>query len=149
MLTCSAKVGKEKRRKTAAGAEKSWKKHWTAKTILNWEFLPVCGWKPWSQAPCGTRVRIRVKVRVGRNSQYKAAVGMGLKSVSERKEQAPKHLFPDNCSYQTLGWPFRKALLFYPLVECFWSLLVLSRLWGKQNSVIIIFNDTITISSVV
>lgn len=74
MLRC-AKVGKEKKNNTAAGAGKEWKKHWIAKATLPCKLLPVCAWEPWCQAQRGSRGRIRG--RAGRESKHRAVVGHG------------------------------------------------------------------------
>ena len=111
----------------------------------------MCGWEPWSQAQCGSRVRIRV--RVGRESKHRAAVGVGLERGSERKVQAPKDLSPDNLFISDVGLAFWKGSAVVPTGSVLLMPLgvVSSRLWGKQNSIIIIFNCTIpiTISSLV
>lgn len=102
------------------------------------------------KAQCASGVRVRV--RVGRESKHRPAVGVGLERGSKRKVQAPEGLSPDNFFISDIGLSFWKGSAVVPTGSVLLITLgvVLSRLRGKQDS-IIIFNRTIpiTISSLV
>jgi len=78
---------------------------------------------------------------------------MGLVKGFERKVQAPNDLSPDTLFISDTGLAFWKGAAVAPTSSALLISLavVLSRLWGKQNSIITVFNRTIpiTISSLV